>query len=67
MGYNDVVKVEAKIIVSTAKAHLIEPTMGPPEVWVPKSQITDLGEPDEDGLRIITIKEWFAKKEGLDG
>lgn len=66
MGYNDVVVIEGKVVMTTKKAYLIEPTMGPSEVWVPKSQVTDLGEPySDDGLREIHIKQWFADKEGL--
>lgn len=69
MGYrigDETVEIEARIETSTAKAHLIEPTMGPAQLWLPKSQIVKMDEPhDDDGNRIIVITKWIADKNGL--
>jgi hypothetical protein len=56
-------ELEARIEVSTAKAYLIEPTMGAkPEVWLPKSQVVGMTEPDENGMRMFTVTEWWYNK-----
>jgi hypothetical protein len=59
-------QVEAEIEVTTAKAYLIKPTMGgKAEVWLPKSQTVEMSEPDENGLRIFTVTEWWMDKSGI--
>lgn len=61
------VELEARVTNSTAKAYLIEPTLGHLwEVWLPKSQVVGETEPDERGLRTFTVTEWWYKKSGLD-
>ena len=58
---------EAKIEVTTAKAHLLMPTMGEQkEVWCPKSQIVSISEPDENGNRMFEVTQWWFEKSGLD-
>jgi hypothetical protein len=53
---------EAKVEVTTAKAYLINPTIGKSK-WVPKSQVKSLSEPDEDGNRIFEVTDWWWKKQ----
>jgi hypothetical protein len=61
------IDLEAKIEVTTAKAYLIQPTMGAlAEVWVPKSQVVSMSEPDENGLRTFKVTEWWYKRAELD-
>jgi hypothetical protein len=60
------VDIEARIEVTTAKAYLIEPTMGTKEkVWLPKSQTVQMGEPDENGNRVFTVTEWWYNQAEL--
>lgn len=61
------VELEARVETSTAKAYLIEPTMGKvQQVWLPKSQIVGEGEPDENGNRMFTVTQWWADKAGIE-
>ena len=61
------VELEAKVVTSTAKAYLIEPTLGHKwEVWLPKSQIVGETQPDDNGLRTFTVTEWWYKKSEID-
>jgi hypothetical protein len=61
------IQVEGYIEVTTAKAYLLKPTMGPKdEVWLPKSQTVSMSEPDENGLRIFEVTEWWHRQAGLD-
>jgi len=61
------VDLEARIEVTTAKAYLIEPVMGTKrEVWLPKSQVVSVGEPNEDGNRAFKVTEWWYQKAELD-
>jgi len=60
-------KFEAKIEVTTAKAYLIEPTMGEKkEVWLPKSQTVSMTEPDENGNRILEVTLWWYNRAEMD-
>ena len=62
-------EVEARIEVTTAKAYLIEPTMGlKKQIWLPKSQVVSMSEADSDGneLRIFTVTEWWFNKAELN-
>jgi hypothetical protein len=60
------VELEAKVEVTTAKAYLIHPTMGPKEeVWLPKSQTVAMGEPDEHGNRQFVVTQWWARQAGV--
>jgi hypothetical protein len=56
------VTFEGRIEVTTAKAYLVVPTIGPDEVWVPKSQVVTKGDPDDDGLILWEVTEWWASK-----
>jgi hypothetical protein len=59
-------ELEARIEVSTAKAYLIEPTMGmKTEVWLPKSQVVGMTDPDENGQRMFTVTLWWYEKAEL--
>ncbi len=60
------VQIEAMIEVTTAKAYLIEPTMGEKkQVWLPKSQVIEMSDPDENGLRTFAVTEWWFGVSGL--
>jgi hypothetical protein len=60
------VEVEARIEITTAKAYLIEPTMSmKSEVWLPKSQVVGMTDPDENGIRIFTVTQWWHDKAEL--
>jgi hypothetical protein len=66
MGYrngDETVAIEAKVEHATAKAYLIELTLGG-QAWLPKSQVVSMGEPDIDGNRDIIVTEWIAEKNG---
>ena len=60
---DETVSFEGKIEHTTQKAHLVIPTMGPEQVWVPKSQLVKMSEPDGDGLRVFTVTQWWANKQ----
>ena len=62
-----IVEIEARIEVTTAKAYLIEPTMGSKQqVWLPKSQTVGMTEADENGLRTFTVTQWWHQRAELD-
>ena len=70
MPYRDgdpTVQLEARIEATTAKAYLIEPTMGAKkQVWLPKSQVVQMGEYDTDtGLREFVVTQWWYGVSGL--
>lgn len=56
---------EGKIEFTSAKAYLVYPTMGLAEVWVPKSQVVEMGDPDADGNRIFEVTEWWWGVSGM--
>lgn len=57
---------EAKIEHATAKAYLIEMTLGG-KYWLPKSQVVDMEEPDADGNRVFRVTEWwYNRKEPVE-
>jgi hypothetical protein len=57
------VDLEATIEVTTAKAYLIHPTMGSKkEIWLPKSQVVGISDPDENGQKIFTVTKWWADR-----
>jgi hypothetical protein len=61
------VQIEAEIEHTTAKAYLIRPTMGSKEqVWLPKSQTVEMGDPDDNNLRVFTVTLWWHNQAGLD-
>ena len=61
------VEFEGQIETTTAKAMLIIPTMGIKEqVWLPKSQMVGMTEPDENGNRTFTVTQWWYDKAELD-
>jgi len=60
-------KFEGKIEVTTAKAYLIHPTMGmKDEVWVPKSQVVGMSDPDDNGNRMFEVTEWWWNKADMN-
>jgi len=66
MGYragDETHEFEGKIEFTTAKAYLVVPTMGPAQVWVPKSQTVSMSEPDGEGNRVFTVTEWWWSKQ----
>lgn len=54
---------EGKIEHATGKAYLVVPTMGPAQVWVPKSQVVKMTDPDGDGNIVFTVTEWWYSKQ----
>ena len=59
-------ELEAVIETTTAKAYLIYPTMGPKkEVWLPKSQVVEMSEPNDNGTRTFKVTEWWAGVSGV--
>lgn len=62
---DETVEFEARVEHSTGKARLLHPTMGPKEVWCPKSQTVSMGEADVDGNRTFVVTEWWAKRAGI--
>lgn len=63
---DEVVEIEGRIEVTTEKAYLIALTsIGPDEVWMPKSQIIWKSDPDPDGIIVFGVKAWIAEKNGL--
>lgn len=68
MPYRDgdeTIEFEGKIEVTTAKAYLVYPTIGPDEVWLPKSQVVKKSEPDGDGNIQFEVTKWWASKNDL--
>jgi hypothetical protein len=68
MPYRDgdpTVELEARIEVTTAKAYLIEPTMGKKQVWLPKSQTVSMSDLQENGMRTFTVTQWWATQSGV--
>lgn len=61
------VELEARIEHSTAKAYLIEPTMGQKtEVWLPKSQVAGMTARDENGVCIFTVTKWWYDRAEIE-
>jgi hypothetical protein len=61
------VEVEARVETTTMKAYLIEPTMGAvQQTWLPKSQVVGVTDPDENGMRVFTVTQWWANKAGIE-
>lgn len=54
---------EGKIETETAKAYLVIPTIGPDQIWVPKSQVVEMTERDGSGNRDITVTQWWKDKQ----
>ena len=55
-------EIEGKIEFESEKAFLVIPTMGPNQIWIPKSQIVDQSEPDGDGNIMFEVTEWWYGK-----
>ena len=61
------VELEARVETTTAKAYLIEPTMGKQrEVWLPKSQVAGMTERDEHGNCVFTVTRWWYERAEID-
>lgn len=61
---------EAAIKHATAKALLVEPTIGPDECWIPRSQIREWEAHGESWWLNIplfgfVVSNWIARKNGL--
>lgn len=71
MAYdNETYAFEASIKHATSKAVLVEPTIGPNECWIPRSQIREQEGHGESYWLFIplfgfTVTEWIARKNGL--
>lgn len=53
---------EGKIEHATEKAYLVNPATGG-EVWVPRSQIAKMTEPDGDGNILFTVTDWWYSRQ----
>lgn len=62
MAANDPVEIACRVVYMTEKAVRIDD--GKEIVWVPKSQIEEADDLDED-TKSITIPEWLAQEKGL--
>ena len=63
-----VVELEGRIEVTTAKAYLVEPTMGQKrEVWIPKSQVVSMTDRDENGNCMFTVTRWWYDRAEING
>lgn len=67
MGYREGDKTfefEGKIEHTTAKAYLVEPTLGPKQIWVPKSQLRydPPNGPDGEGNFTFEVTEWWLDR-----
>ena len=61
------VDIEARIEFTTAKAYLIEPSMGAKsQVWLPKSQTVAMSDADENGLRVFKVTKWWHDRAELN-
>lgn len=58
------VEIEGKVRRETDKAYLFDFGAKEP-VWVPKSQISDESDPDDNGIISIFIPEWLATEKGM--
>ena len=59
-------EIEGRIETTTAKAYLIEPTMGNMKtVWLPKSQTVGMSDPNDDGNRTFTVTKWWYDRAGF--
>ena len=56
---------EGKIEFETAKAYLVVPTIGPNQVWVPKSQIVEKTEKDGEGNVMFEVTQWWAENSDM--
>jgi hypothetical protein len=68
MGYREgdsTYTFEGKIEHATIKAYLVIPTMGPNQIWVPKSQCKSVSDPDADGNCEFVVAEWWAKNSDM--
>ena len=69
MPYRDgdaTVEIEARVEHTTARAYLIEPTMGEKRaVWLPKSQTVEMTECG-DGLFLFTVTKWWFQRSGME-
>lgn len=66
MGYrngDETAEIEGRIEHTTAKAYLVFPTMGPEQVWLPKSQVVEM-EPVGKELHRFVVTAWWANKNG---
>lgn len=58
----ETVEISVTVKMETAKAYLVDHG-GKTEVWIPKSQIRQIGK--EGKLSVFVISEWIAKEKGL--
>ena len=59
---NDTYTFEGKIEHTSLKAYLVIPTMGPAQIWVPKSATESVSDPDADGNCEFVVKGWWYNK-----
>ena len=57
---------EGKIEHETEKAYLVIPTIGPPQIWVPKSQMA-VKEPEfrGEGNYMFEVAEWWYNNSNM--
>jgi len=60
------VEFEGAVEVTTAKAYLVNPTMGSKDqVWLPKSQVVSMTNRDENGVCVFTVTKWWMDRSGM--
>lgn len=71
MAYRDgdeTVELEAYIEHTTAKAYLIEPTMGHKgQFWLPKSQVAGMTARDDNNIAVFQVTRWWYDRAKIDG
>lgn len=58
------VEISCRIVHETTSAYLIDGGIDE-NVWIPKSQVTEVADPDSKGLVKMTMSEWIAGEKNL--
>lgn len=66
MGYRDRLEptheIEGKVEYVSAKAFLVEDNFTGVKYWIPKSQVVDRNDSDDNGNILFVVKDWWWKK-----
>lgn len=58
-------ELEGHIEHATTKAYLVYFIERDEQMWLPKSCVISMTDPDFEGNRIFTVKDWWAEKNGF--
>ncbi len=58
------VEISCQIVRETQSAYLIDAGLKE-DVWIPRSQVSEITEPDKKGLVEVSMPEWLAKEKDL--